>query len=46
MRSRVLVVGVLNVKRCLATPEAMRTATLMGKNSGARAGAGLRRPCS
>jgi hypothetical protein len=42
----VLAVGDLNVKRCLAMPETMRKAALMGKNFGANAGAGLRRPRS
>jgi hypothetical protein len=36
----------LKSKRCLATPEAIRSAALMGKTFGASAGAGLRRSCS
>ena len=38
--------GGVNSKRCLATPEAMRSAALMDKNSGASAGAESRRPRS
>jgi hypothetical protein len=46
MRSRVLAVGGLKSRRCLATPEAIRSAAVMGWNSCASAGAGLWRPRS